>query len=131
PRRRRLRTRRNRGRAPPRLRWERARSARRGRSRPARACSGRRGGSTEGSAHAREEAVVPLLGGEVSRLQRLLELLGQLALLIGEVGGDDHVDDDAQVTGGTAARTGQAVTAQGELDAVLNPRRQLDLTLAL
>src|SRR5215218_579401 len=86
--------------------------------------------STEGSAHAAEEAVA-LARAEVVLLQRLVQPLRHLPLLLAEVGRDDHVEDHPLVAAAAGAEPRQAAAADQLFVAGLGPRRQLDLTLAL
>ena len=105
-----------------------ARSARRGPARPARAGSGPRGGSPLPKARrTRPKRPSPWRGPRLSRLERLVEPLGQLALLLAEVGRDDDLDDHPLVAAAAAAEPRQAGAAQDLFVAGLGAGGDLDL----
>ena len=124
PRRRRSRTRRNRARAPPRPRWARAPSARRARARPAGAAPDRE--PDQPKARRTREKKLPRRrrGAQVARGPSVSpELARRSSLLLSEVAGDDHVDDEhagrragrrsAPAARGRAARTGSRLGPGG------------------
>ena len=110
-----------------------ARSARRGPARPARAAADREADQPNARRmRQKKPSPSPCRSAGCRGSSDLPELLGQLALLVGELLRDDHVHDDRQVAGRRPPLApGMPCAAQRELGCPAGCRRQLDLALAL